>query len=1295
MHSSPAQPIAIVGIAAALPGSGDDLAGFAELLDTGRDLVGPVPDARRRDAGLDAEVPLSECALLDRIDTFDHAFFGLSLREARQMDPQQRLLLQLSCQAIWDSGYALEQLKGSRTAVVFGAASESYSALLDPAAAPLVTGLLPAAQAGRVAHTLDLRGPALTVDTACSSSLAAVLEACRRLAAGDADWAVAGGVRLMSSPPTAVVPGNESIVSPGGRARSFDAAADGTGLGEGGAVFLLKPLARAQEDDDPIHAVILGGASNHDGGRSNGFAAPSAQAQEELLLEAWRTAGVHPNSLGLIEAHGTGTRLGDPIEFQALSSAFARRTDRTQFCVLSSVKSNLGHLDSAAGAAGLLKAVVAVKTGRRYASAHFTEPNPLLETEKSALRLSSRTEPWDAPAQRRAGVSAFGLTGTNVHLVVEQAPQGRRDSAPEPGRTVLVPVSARSESALRRHAGRLAAHLRRRADPSALADLAWVQAAGRDHERWRAAVPAGNAQEAIEALEQLAGGGEGVTHAPDSTAPILLLPHEGEPGAEAVRAWLDAFPALKTWQERHRTSLADATPAEKAGVELLLAKLTLVQALLEAGLSDRILIGHGSGNLLVDVLRGESDLRTAAGARAGLGTVAPPDAARTEAAFATISAQGDPVFVTPWPGQLSKLAGELAPRYRGVLIEPGTTAQGDPREQLLDLLAALHRAGVTVDWARCVRFLGGYGRRTWVPTALFEPTRCWVEQPYAGGRPPSTPVESPEAEPEQVNRLTEGGGTEAERKLAAIWCALLDTETVSREDDFFDLGGDSLMQTQMDNAVERDFGVTLQFEAVYDYPRLHQLAAHLESLAPAREADAGPKPDVGPEADPSRTRAPATHSQRRMWLLQQLDPKAGAYNVGNTFVLDGPVDAGALRQALDGLVARHGILRTRLVLEDGELTQRVEPAGTFDFTATAVDSAQEDVAAHLREHAAEPFDLAEAGAARALLLTDRTDPARGWFQLVLHHAICDEWSMNLLLTELTRDYEALSRGEASPVPAPALQFTDWAAWERRLDESPAHAEDARYWQERLAGVATELPLPTDFPHGAQQDYRGAWLTLSMPAELVTRVREAARGAGGTLFTWLLTGYAAWLARVSQAEDFLIGVPVAGRHHAEAEQLPGCFINTLPVHIDASGDPGFSTLFERVRAALSGAFAHQRYPFDLMVEQLGAAGDASRPPLVQTLLSLQGGGPGQNAERRLAGTPLRPFQTEGSVSWFDLSAVLWETGDGGLSGIFAYRTALFEEATIRSFCQDWTALVEAGLTNPHESIHTLLHDDDAW
>ncbi|WP_424188061.1 condensation domain-containing protein [Actinokineospora sp. G85] len=1213
------EPIAVVGVAVALPGA-DDLDALAAALEQGRDLVAPVPADRRADAGVGADEPLAECALRERVDAFDHAFFGLSPREARQMDPQQRALLELSCRAIWDGGRSLAQLRGSRTTVVFGAAAEEYSTLLDPADQPMVSGLLPAAQAGRVAHALDLRGQASTVDTACSSSLSAVLDACRRLGAGEADWALAGGVRLLPVPPTPSEPGAESIVSPTGRARSFDAGADGTGLGEGGAVFLLKRLSRAQADGDPVQAVIIGGAANHDGGRSNGFAAPSAQAQEELLLSAWRSAGAHPNSIGFVEAHGTGTRLGDPIEFQALTAAFARRTDRTGFCVLSSLKSNIGHLDSAAGAAGLAKAVVALREGRRYASAHFTTPNPLLETENSALLLSPDPQPWGGAAPRRAGVSAFGLTGTNVHLVVEQAPPVWRETPPAAA-DLLIPLAARGAGALRAHARALADHLR--AHPGSLADVAAVQAVARDHERVRACVRAATAEQAAAALDRVAAGEDATETA--RAVPVLLLPHTDD-----VRGKLDS-----------------------------------VRALVDAGVSDRVVIGSGSGNLLLDVLRGERDADSATAAAAGLGPVAPPDAARVDAALTAISAQGRPVCVAMWPGELATAMAAAVSRHGGETIE-----FTDPR----DVVAALYRAGADIDWAKATAALGGYGARVPVPTALFERTRCWVDNPRragAGARA-ERPVEAAPA-----GGLAEDDGTPTEVALAAIWCAVLDTASVSRDDDFFQLGGDSLMQVELENAIQRDLGVEVDFEAFYDHPTLGGLAAHLASLAPAADV-------AGPTHDPGRDRAPATHSQRRMWLLQQLAPDSGAYNVAAGFELDGAVEADTLRAALDALAARHGVLRTRLVLEDDGLAQRIGPPAAFDLDVVDL-AAGVEAADELRAHAARPFDLAAGSPARALLL--RGGDGGGWFQLVLHHAVCDEQSMGLLLDDLAAHYAALRAGAEPPAP-PALQFADWAAWEHGHER----AEDAEYWSRRLAGAPTEIPLPTDFPYGAQQDYHGAWLDLEVPADLVKRVREEARTRNGTLFTWLMTAYAAWLARLTQAEDFIVGVPVAGRHRAEAQDLPGCFINTLALRVDASGDPSFSTLFERVRDGLVGAFAHQRHPFDVLVEQVGAGGDAARPPLVQTLLSLQGAG--GDAVRRLGGAELRPVRVDTATSWFDLSAVLWEEPAGGLGGILAYRTALFEEATAAAFRRDWLALVEAGLTDPHESIHTLL-EEESW
>lgn len=1265
----PAAPIAIIGLAVMLPGADHDLERLNKLLLERTDMIRPPADHRKADSSLHPDSDLAECALLERIDLFDHDFFGLSLREAQQMDPQQRALLTLSCRAIWEAGYGISDLRGKSVATIFGSAAQTYSSLFPDHDPGLVTGLLPAAQAGRVAHLLDLRGPALVVDTACSSSLFAIQDACARLQSGSVAFALAGGVRLMNTLPVKHAQGNEGIISPSGRARSFDAMADGTGLGEGGAVFLLKRLDQAIADGDVIRAVIRSAVTNQDGGQSNGFTAPSAAAQEALILQAWRESGIDPQSIGFIEAHGTGTRLGDPIEFEGLSKAFARYDVAAQNCVLSSIKSNIGHLDSAAGAAGLAKVVTALSTGQRYASAHFERPNALLKIEGSALLLATDAQPWPENAPRRAGISAFGLTGTNVHLVVESPPEPNLHS-PDPADScpVLIPLAARSEEGLRTNAARLAQFLECNLErPSSLADLAYTQACGRDHDRWRACIVAATAREAIAALSELGTGGGNATLVADAVAPIFTFPHAQGP---ETHAW-EASP-LANYE-----TLSEV--CKIAAPEGLISRLALANILVGAGFPDRFVICNGNGAAAVALI--QSDLNLVEACEHASAEKSIIDADQVGKAIAQISRYGDPVLIVPWQGELADVAEQYLPEFQGMRLD--IDAALSPRNAIIALISGAYRAGVTLNWSKTVSLLGGYGRRASIPAEILVPTRCWIENRRGPVRntSASSPDPMPSTEAEEVqSMLAEPDGTPAEQALARIWCAVLGTKKVSRDDDFFDLGGNSLMQTQLDNRILVSFGVKMAIDDIYDFATLHEMAAHLETLSSNLSSVA-----ATPSHDPDRNDVPASHAQRRMWVLQELEPTSGAYNVTGTFKIEGAVDPIRLRSALDGLVARHDILRTRLVMNGGTLVQHVEPEKPFSLEVIKAQDSEATIPL-LVESAARPFDLAEAGAARALLIVEPKDCV-AWFQLVLHHAICDEWSIHLILDELSHAYD-----DPTDRAPPPIQFADWAAWEMEREVSDEFERDGTYWREQLANLPGPVDLPSDFPRPSQPSHKGSWVDVALSPELVQRMRTEARARDGTLFTWLMTSYAAWLSGLCQIDDFIIGVPVAGRHNAAAEQIVGCFINTLPLRIDTRDSPSFSVLFDRVRKGLNNAIEHQRYPFDRMVEETGTAGNASGNPLVQTLLSLQGAR--SSYERRLGGSPMFPIELPGRVSWFDLSAVLRETPDGGLTGILAYRDELFEEATIRGFWSDWSARAEAGLVMPDMSIHDLC-TENSW
>lgn len=481
---STSQAIAVIGYALRFPGAADGES-YWRLLEEGRDLVGPPPLERLRLAGLGDEPPRYVGGFLDGVDLFDPLFFRLSPAEAEQMDPRQRLFLEVGYHALEHAGYGGESLRRSRTGVFVGVGPMDY--LVGAEAAPgeyFATGASAAVLAARLSYFLDLRGPAMPVDTACSSSLVAVHLAAQSLRRGECEFALAGGVHLNLWMKNFAAFERMGALAPGGRCRAFDAKADGFVPSEGAAAVLLRPLDAALAAGDQVHAVILGSACNNDG-RTNGLTAPSPGAQRDCLLDAWRDARIDPTSLGYLEAHGTGTPLGDPIEVEGFTSAMERLTPRRQFCRLGSVKSNLGHCEAAAGIASLLKVVLALGRRRLPPSIHFSAPNPLVQFESTPLAFVDRSSPWPATGgARRAGVSAFGFGGTNCHVVLEEAPEPAPVRVPQATWQVL-PLSARTPAQRDELAARYAERLKE--DGLDLADACATAGAGRFHEAARLA----------------------------------------------------------------------------------------------------------------------------------------------------------------------------------------------------------------------------------------------------------------------------------------------------------------------------------------------------------------------------------------------------------------------------------------------------------------------------------------------------------------------------------------------------------------------------------------------------------------------------------------------------------------------------------------------------------------------------------------------------------------------------------------------------------------------------------------
>ncbi|MEZ4684421.1 MAG: polyketide synthase, partial [Caldilineaceae bacterium] len=426
------EPIAVIGMACRFPGGADTPEKFWQLLRNQVDAVVEMPRARRLDASLQEHAPESLSPLwggfLAHVDTFDAPFFGISPREAKLMDPQQRLLLEVGWEALEAAQIVPERLFNQPTGVFIGMCVAEYAHLLlhDQLHASgesqaddklyRMTGSGLSVAAGRLAYTFGFRGPAVVVDTACSSSLVAVHQACQSLRTGECNLALAGGVNLILFDNWAPTP-DDRMNAPDGRCKTFDAAADGFGRGEGCGVVVLKRLSDALADGDPILAVIRGSAVNQDG-RSSGLSAPSGPSQQEVMQQALRVAGVKPEQVGYIEAHGTGTTLGDPIEIGAINALFGKRTDPLW---VGSVKTNFGHLEGAAGIAGLIKLVLSLHHGEIAPHLHFQHPNPYIDWEDSPVQVPTERTPWPG-GERIGGISSFGISGTNAHIVLASAP---------------------------------------------------------------------------------------------------------------------------------------------------------------------------------------------------------------------------------------------------------------------------------------------------------------------------------------------------------------------------------------------------------------------------------------------------------------------------------------------------------------------------------------------------------------------------------------------------------------------------------------------------------------------------------------------------------------------------------------------------------------------------------------------------------------------------------------------------------------------------------------------------------
>ncbi len=558
-----AEPVAVVGIGCRFPGGVVGPEAYWTFLANGGDAIGEIPPDRWNadefydpDTFAPGRMSSKWGGFLPDVAGFDADFFGISPREAEAMDPQQRVMLEVAFEALEHAGIASDHLAGIRAAVMMGVYYTEYQGISaanpDSIDAYSATGNAHAVAVGRIAYLLGLRGPAIAVDSACSSSLVTMHLACQSLRLRESDLALAGGVSLILRPETQIAMSKWGMLSPRGRCHTFDAGADGFVRGEGAGVVVLKRLTDAVRDGDRVLAVVRGSAVNQDG-RSNGLTAPNTLAQRDVITRALRSADVAAGSVNFVEAHGTGTALGDPIEFEALADTYGRGDGP---CALGAVKTNIGHLEAAAGIAGFIKAALAVQRGQIPPNLHFSQWNPAIDPSPTRLFVPTDLVPWPAcEGPRRAAVSSFGLGGTNAHVVLEQGPDPAPVDSSGSAITTLV-VSGKTDERIASWATVLADWIEGAGAAVPLAEVAHTLNHHRPRHTRFATVCAGDRTQAVAGLRALAGG---------RPAPGVVPPHQGVSGSGTVFLYSGQG---SQWPGMGRELLADEPAFAAAVAEL-------------------------------------------------------------------------------------------------------------------------------------------------------------------------------------------------------------------------------------------------------------------------------------------------------------------------------------------------------------------------------------------------------------------------------------------------------------------------------------------------------------------------------------------------------------------------------------------------------------------------------------------------------------------------------------------------------------------------------------------------------
>lgn len=1203
------EPIALVGIGCRFPGKVTDPDTYWQLLRSGKDPITEVPPERwdvdayyDPDPSTPGRTYTRRGGFLTGVDQFDPDFFGISPREAVHMDPQQRMLLEVSWEALERSGHAPKSLVGSRTAVYVAIGTNDYANLQTRAGdlsgidAYSGSGNGFCFAAGRISYALGLQGPNMALDAACASSLMAVHLACQSLRARECELALVGGVNLMLSPETNVAFSRTRVMATDGRCKTFDAAADGYVRSEGCAAVVLKRLSQAVENRDPILAVIRGSAMNH-GGASGGLTIPNGSAQQTAIREALSQAKIQPQNIQYVETQGTGTPLGDAIEVRALGAVLKQGRSPQQPLWLASVKTNIGHTETASGLASLIKVVLALQHQKLPPHLHLQQVNPEISLEDIPAKIPTTLVPWpEGQSRRLAGVNAFGMSGTNAHVILEAAPTLDRSHPAIERPLHAFPVSAKTPEALRQLVQRYASYLAHTDVP--LGDVCFTAAVGRSHFPHRLMFVSDRAADLQQQLTEYlsrSDSASALAAPPGQKLPKIIFDITGRDDTVASssgssRQLYDTQPVFKGAIDRCAESLAktgisllqmlypetgssasDGSPYALFAINYALAELWQSWGIKPAaGFAGG---GEGVPQLIADCVSGKQDL---------------------EAALQIVSAfpqsKLSPLPLTPPEAQ------PPTEEYRLSL-----NSQHANWKTLLTHLSRLYQQGAVIDWQE---FHRPYAQqRLELPTYPFQRQRYWSELAERGAQP--TPLASVASAPSRRVLSREAllaiDLAQRQQRLAAHLCECIAdalgvaSSDITPEVSLDSLALDSIMALELKFDFEKTLCSNLPITSLLKSQDIATLSAEiLENFSNdilSTELGAA-LPQLTPDPDNRHHAFPLNDIQEAYWL-----GRSGLFEIGNVaahvyaeFETE-DLDCDRLNDALQHLINRHDMLRA-VILPDGkqQILESVLPYNMeiLDLRQALPDEVANQLSA-LRQRLSHQIHDAHQWPLFTICVA-RLAEERVRIYLSFDNLLVDGASLGLLCWEWGQIYQGLG---ASLAPLSA-SFRDYIFALKTFEQSAVYQRSLAYWQARLPELPRAPDLPLAIAPASLQQPRFIRRTAQIEPAAWQRLQQQAARVGLTPSGLLVATYAEVLATWSKTRHFSLNLTTFNRLpiHPDVQNIVGDFTSLTLLAVDYRDPDSFWTRAKQLQTQLWQDLEHSYVSGVRVLRELARASESA-------------------------------------------------------------------------------------------------------